>query len=62
LPVCGRADFWAARNTSTELAAPPLAQFVRGILVFLLLNIEIADYFSIGPTLTFPFRAILPAT
>jgi uncharacterized membrane protein len=26
-----------------------------GIVVFLLLNIEIADYFSIGPTLTFSF-------
>ena len=25
------------------------------ILVFLLLNIEIADYFSVGPTLTFSF-------
>ena len=26
-----------------------------GILLFLLMNIEIADYFSIGPTLTFSF-------
>ncbi len=25
------------------------------ILIFLLLNIEIADYFSVGPTLTFSF-------
>ena len=28
---------------------------LSGLVLFLLLNIEIADYFSIGPTLTFSF-------
>jgi hypothetical protein len=32
-----------------------LANAGAGLLLFLLLNIEIADYFSIGPTLTFSF-------
>jgi uncharacterized membrane protein len=32
-----------------------LANAAAGILLFLLLNIEIADYFSTGPTLTFSF-------
>ena len=30
--------------------------WMSGIVVFLLMNIEIADYFSIGPTLTFSFE------
>jgi hypothetical protein len=32
-----------------------LANAAAGVLLFLLLNIEIADYFSTGPTLTFSF-------
>lgn len=32
-----------------------LANAAAGVLLFLLLNIEIADYFSVGPTLTFGF-------
>jgi hypothetical protein len=32
-----------------------LANAAAGLLLFLLLNIEIADYFSTGPTLTFSF-------
>ena len=43
------------RETSAERAAPPLLGSLGVILVFLLLNIEIADYFSVGPTLTFSF-------
>ncbi len=35
--------------------APPFLGSLGVILVFLLLNIEIADYFSVGPTLTFSF-------
>jgi uncharacterized membrane protein len=38
-----------------ERAAQPLLNSLGGILLFLLMNIEIADYFSIGPTLTFSF-------
>ena len=38
-----------------ERAGPPILGSLGAILVFLLLNIEIADYFSIGPTLTFSF-------
>jgi len=51
----GARIFGLPRNTSTEGAAPPLLSSLGAILVFLLLNIEIADYFSIGPTLTFSF-------
>jgi uncharacterized membrane protein len=42
---------------ATELARliPRLLYTLGAILAFLLLNIEIADYFSIGPTLTFSF-------
>ena len=40
---------WYERNASRILYA------LVGIVCFLLLNIEIADYFSIGPTLTFSF-------
>jgi hypothetical protein len=35
--------------------APALLGSLGAILAFLLLNLEIADYFSIGPTLTFSF-------
>ena len=38
-----------------ERKAPTLLNSLGAILTFLLLNIEIADYFSIGPTLTFSF-------
>ena len=38
-----------------ERAAGPLLYWLCGATVFLLMNIEIADYFSIGPTLTFSF-------
>ena len=38
-----------------ERSAPTLLYSLGAILTFLLLNIEIADYFSVGPTLTFSF-------
>ena len=38
-----------------EKTGPALLYTLSGIVFFLLLNIEIADYFSIGPTLTFSF-------
>lgn len=38
-----------------EQQAPPFLYALSGICLFLLMNIEIADYFSIGPTLTFSF-------
>lgn len=44
-----RSDRWHER-----FARPLLCAFGT-VLVFLLLNIEIADYFSVGPTLTFSF-------
>jgi len=48
--------FAKPRETSVERAAAPgLLSSLGVILVFLLLNIEIADYFSVGPTLTFSF-------
>lgn len=37
--------------------APPLLYTLAGVLAFLLLNIEIADWFSTGPSLTFQFNA-----
>ena len=40
---------WYERNASAFLYS------MSGIVLFLLMNIEIADYFSIGPTLTFSF-------
>ena len=47
--------FGRPRETVVERAAPPLLGSLGVILSFLLLNLEIADYFSIGPTLTFSF-------
>lgn len=47
--------FRPPRATSFERVAPTLLNSLGAILTFLLLNIEIADYFSIGPTLTFSF-------
>lgn len=38
-----------------ERIAPSLLNALGTLLLFLLLNIEIADFFSIGPTLTFSF-------
>jgi len=51
-------------KTPDELAPgfPRISKLTPGaaiILIFLLLNIEIADYFSIGPTITFNFSATL---
>ncbi len=54
--IGGRAALRTATGESSSNAAgPPLLGSLGVILVFLLLNIEIADYFSIGPTLTFSF-------
>ena len=47
--------FRSPRQSSFERTAPTLLYSMGAILTFLLLNIEIADYFSIGPTLTFSF-------
>jgi uncharacterized membrane protein len=47
--------FQPPREREIERAVPPLLYSLGAILIFLLLNIEIADYFSIGPTLTFSF-------
>ena len=48
---------WAAGVNTPGYSrfAPPLLGSLGAILLFLLLNLEIADYFSIGPTLTFSF-------
>ncbi|HET9226750.1 MAG TPA: DUF2339 domain-containing protein [Thermoanaerobaculia bacterium] len=56
---------WLLRRTEDRLSAgmPRLSSLLSaagGVLLFLLLNIEIADFFSKGPTLTFGFgRATL---
>ena len=47
--------FRPPRQSSFERIAPTLLCSLGTILAFLLLNIEIADYFSVGPTLTFSF-------
>jgi len=47
--------FRAPRQSAFERTAPTLLYSLGAILTFLLLNIEIADYFSVGPTLTFSF-------
>ena len=39
-----------------ERSARPLFYSLAGVVLFLLMNIQIADYFSIGPTLTFSFE------
>ncbi|MGH7937945.1 MAG: DUF2339 domain-containing protein, partial [Chthoniobacterales bacterium] len=49
----GGAIFGQQRETYFERVAPGFLGSLGAILAFLLLNIEIADYFSIGPTLTF---------
>jgi uncharacterized membrane protein len=53
--LAGGLIFGMPRKTMAERVAPPFLVSLGTILVFLLLNIEIADYFSIGPTLTFSF-------
>ena len=47
--------FGAPQKNPLERAGPPFLGSLGVILVFLLLNLEIADYFSLGPTLTFSF-------
>jgi len=47
--------FRPPRTTPFERTSPTLLCSLGAVLAFLLLNIEIADYFSIGPTLTFSF-------
>jgi uncharacterized membrane protein len=47
--------FGESREKQYEQIGPPLLYSFSGIALFLLMNIEIADYFSIGPTLTFSF-------
>ena len=47
--------FGRATEKSIDRFGPPLLGSLGAILAFLLLNLEIADYFSIGPTLTFSF-------
>lgn len=52
----GARCFGEPREKPYERRAPALLYALGAILLFLLLNIEIADYFSIGPTLTFSFH------
>jgi uncharacterized membrane protein len=47
--------FRSSRTTMFERTSPTLLYSLGALLTFLLLNIEIANYFSIGPTLTFSF-------
>jgi len=47
--------FRPPRTTNFERTSSMLLYSLGAILTFLLLNIQIADYFSIGPTLTFSF-------
>ncbi|HEX4640824.1 MAG TPA: DUF2339 domain-containing protein [Chthoniobacterales bacterium] len=47
--------FRPPRIGAFERTSPTLLYSLGALLTFLLLNIEIADYFSIGPTLTFSF-------
>ena len=47
--------FRPPRAGQFDRTSPTLLYSLGAILTFLLLNIEIADYFSIGPTLTFSF-------
>ncbi|MBV9463810.1 MAG: DUF2339 domain-containing protein, partial [Verrucomicrobiae bacterium] len=56
--ACCLAGGWLIRPPRERVLginAQPLLYGMAGILGFLLLNIEIADYFSTGPTLTFQF-------
>jgi uncharacterized membrane protein len=56
--ACLFAGAWLFRPPRTsffERISAALLNSLGAVLTFLLLNIEIADYFSIGPTLTFSF-------
>ncbi len=53
--LVGARRFGQPRQNLLERLAPWILYSLGTILAFLLLNIEIADYFSIGPTLTFSF-------
>ncbi len=53
--LAGARLFGEPRPHLLERAARPFLYTLGTLLAFLLLNIEIADYFSIGPTLTFSF-------
>ena len=53
--AAGARLFGPPRDNIAEKIARPLLYSLGTILAFLLLNVEIADYFSIGPTLTFSF-------
>jgi uncharacterized membrane protein len=59
LPIClllgGAWLFRSPERQVIDRMAPALLNSLGAILAFLLLNIEIADYFSVGPTLTFSF-------
>src|SRR6266404_1669733 len=48
--------FGEPREKFYERKASAFLYWTTGIVLFLLMNIEIADYFSIGPTLTFSFE------
>lgn len=48
--------FGEPREKLYELKASAFLYWMCGVVLFLLMNIEIADYFSIGPTLTFSFE------
>lgn len=48
--------FGPPREKRYERNAAAYLYTLAGVLVFLLMNIEIADYFSIGPALTFSFE------
>ncbi|MBU6399631.1 MAG: DUF2339 domain-containing protein [Verrucomicrobia bacterium] len=47
------------RHQLRELNVPPILQGLGTVLAFLLLNLEIADYFSQGTTVTFDFSGNL---
>ncbi len=53
--LAGARLFARSPGKGIERFGPALLGSLGTILVFLLLNIEIADFFSIGPTLTFSF-------
>jgi uncharacterized membrane protein len=64
--VCAVAMFAAARLANPGDQPIPLTKRLTAafsaagtVLLFLLLNIEIADYYSTGPTITFDFNASL---
>lgn len=53
--LAGARLFARSPGKGIERFGPALLGSLGTVLVFLLLNIEIADFFSIGPTLTFAF-------